>query len=93
VHKDNLKWELNFLKTNDNVNITTYEGEILGIILPDKVALKILETEPAVKGDTANNAQKLAKLETGLEVKVPLFIEEGELVLVSTSDGKYSGRA
>ncbi len=93
IHKDNLKWEMNFLKTNDNVNITTFEGEILGIILPDKVALKIVETEPAVKGDTANNAQKIAKLETGLETKVPLFIEEGELVQISTSDGKYSGRA
>lgn len=93
IQKDNLKWEMNFLKTNDNVNITTFEGEILGIILPDKVALKIVETEPAVKGDTANNAQKIAKLETGLETKVPLFIEEGELVQISTSDGKYSGRA
>ena len=93
IQKENLKWEMNFLKTNDNVNITTFEGEILGIILPDKVELRIVETEPAVKGDTANNAQKIAKLETGLDIKVPLFIEEGELVLISTSDGKYSGRA
>ncbi len=93
IQKSNLTWEMNFLKANDNVNITTYEGEILGVILPDKVALTIVETEPAVKGDTANNAQKMAKLETGLEVKVPLFINEGELILISTSDGKYSGRA
>jgi elongation factor P len=93
IQKDKLEWEMNFLKTNDNINITTYEGEILGVILPDKVALKIVETEPAVKGDTANNAQKIARLETGLEIKVPLFISEGELVLISTSDGKYSGRA
>jgi len=93
IQKSNLTWEMNFLKPNDNVNITTYEGEILGVILPDKVALTIVETEPAVKGDTANNAQKMAKLETGLEVKVPLFINEGELILISTSDGKYSGRA
>lgn len=93
IQKSNLTWEMNFLKANDNVNITMYEGEILGLILPDKVALTIVETEPAVKGDTANNAQKMAKLETGLEVKVPLFINEGELILISTSDGKYSGRA
>jgi elongation factor P len=93
IQKDKLKWEMNFLKANDNINITTYEGEILGVILPDKVALKIVETEPAVKGDTANNAQKIARLETGLEIKVPLFISEDELVLISTSDGKYSGRA
>lgn len=93
VNKEMLTWELNFLKANDNVNITMFEGELLGVILPDKVALQIVECEPAVKGDTATSASKLAKLETGLEVKVPLFIEQDEMVLVSTSDGKYSSRA
>ena len=93
IQKSNLTWEMNFLKPNDNVNISTYENEILGLILPDKVTLRITETEPAVKGDTANNAQKNAKVETGLEVRVPLFIGEGEIILISTADGKYSGRA
>ncbi len=93
VPKDRLKWEINFLKTNDLVNITSYEGEILGIILPDKVALEIVECEPAVKGDTATSAQKNAILETGWQIKVPLFIEQNEIVMISTSDGKYSGRA
>ncbi|MEA5018207.1 MAG: elongation factor P [Erysipelotrichaceae bacterium] len=93
VPKDRLKWEINFLKTNDLVNITSYEGEILGIILPDKVALEIVECEPAVKGDTATSAQKNAILETGWQIKVPLFIEQNEMVMISTSDGKYSGRA
>lgn len=82
-----------FLKENLNVNITFYEGEVLGIILPDKVEYKIVKTEPAVKGNTTNNATKEATIETGLIIKVPLFIEEGENVLVSTSDGKYVSRA
>ena len=93
VPKDRLEWELNFLKPNDNVHITSYEGEILGVQLPDKVALTVTEAEQAVKGDTATAAQKNAVLETGLTIKVPLFIENDDVVLVNTSDGKYSGRA
>lgn len=82
-----------FLKENLGVNITFYEGEVLGIILPDKIEYTITKTEPAVKGNTTNNATKEATIETGLVIKVPLFIEEGETVLVSTSDGKYVSRA
>lgn len=82
-----------FLKENLSVNITFYEGEVLGIILPDKIEYTITKTEPAVKGNTTNNATKEATIETGLIIKVPLFIEEGENVLVSTSDGKYVSRA
>ena len=88
-----LKWEMNFMKENDNVNISMFEGEILGVILPDKVTLEVVECEPAVKGDTATSAQKNAVLESGLEIKVPLFISQGEMILVNTADGKYSGRA
>ena len=76
-----------------SLNISMFENEILGVILPDKVALQIVECEPAVKGDTATSASKNAKLESGLEIKVPLFINQDEMVLVNTSDGKYSGRA
>ncbi|NBK99304.1 MAG: elongation factor P, partial [Erysipelotrichia bacterium] len=93
IPKENLEWEMKFLKENDNVMISTYEGEILGVILPDKVALQIVEAEPAVKGDTATNAQKNAVMETGLTVRVPLFIDQDEIILVNTSDGKYAGRA
>ncbi len=82
-----------FLKENLEVYITSYEGEILGIDLPDKVELTITHTEPAVKGNTTNNALKDAEVETGLVVRVPLFIDEGEKILVSTSDGKYVSRA
>ena len=59
------------MKPNDNVNISMFEGEVLGVILPDKVTLQVVERESAVKGDTATSAMKNAVLETGLQVKVP----------------------
>ncbi len=94
IPKARLEWEKQFMKENDNVTISMYEGkEILGVILPDKVELQIVECEPAVKGDTATSATKNAKVETGLDIRVPLFIQNGEMVLISTADGKYSGRA
>lgn len=93
IPKEHLKWEMNFLKPNDNVMVSMFEGEILGVILPDKVSLRIVECEPAVKGDTATSASKNAILESGLEIKVPLFIAQDEVVLINTSDGKYSGRS
>ncbi len=82
-----------FLKENLEVYITMYDGEVLGIDLPDKVELVVTHTEPAVKGNTTNNALKDAEVETGMKVRVPLFIEEGETIIISTSDGKYVSRA
>lgn len=93
ISKDRLKWEVQFLKGEETVEITSYEGEVLGINLPAKVALKIVHCEPAIRGDTVNKAMKDAELETGLKVRVPLFIEEGEEVLVRTDNGDYDGRA
>ena len=81
------------LKENLEVYITSFEGEILGVALPDKVELVVTHTEPAVKGNTTQNALKDATVETGLLVRVPLFIEEGETIIVSTADGKYVSRA
>ena len=80
----NLEWEMNFLKESD---------EVLGVSLPINVPFTITETEPAVKGDTATGATKNAIIETGFQIKVPLFISEGEVVIVNTVDGKYQGRA
>ena len=59
----------------------------------EKVTLEVTHTEPAVKGNTTNNATKDATLETGLTVRVPLFIETGEKIVIYTADGKYSSRA
>lgn len=83
----------NFIKEGLEIDIDFYEGEIIGITLPEKIEYEVIETEPAVKGNTTNNAQKDAKIETGYVVKVPLFINEGERIIISTKDGKYSSRA
>ena len=80
------------LKEGQEVDITFYEGEMLGIEIPEKVDLLITQTEPGIKGNTATNALKDAIVETGLLVRVPLFINEGETIIVSTKDGKYVSR-
>jgi elongation factor P len=90
---EQLKWELNFLKENMMINIMSYQGEILGISLPNSVELKVVEAEPSVKGNTAQGALKSAKLETGFSVQVPLFINEGDTLLIDTREGKYISRA
>ena len=74
LHESRLEWEKKFLRENANVEITYYEDEIMGITLPAKVTLTVTSTEPAVRGDTARSATKDATLETGLTVRVPLFI-------------------
>lgn len=81
------------LKENLEVDIMFFEGEMLGMTLPDKIEMKVVHTEPAVKGNTTSSAMKDATLESGLVVKVPLFIEQGEVILISSKDGKYASRA
>lgn len=88
-----VEYEMKFLVENMNVEIEKMGDEILGIILPDKVTLLVTKCDPAVKGDTKTNALKDAYVETGLLVKVPMFIEEGEKIIISTETGKYSSRA
>ena len=87
-----MEWEGKFLKEGMEVEVEQFNAEILGVSLPDKVELAITECEPAVKGDTATNANKSAIVETGLEVKVPLFVQDTDIIIVSTSDGKYVSR-
>ena len=82
-----------YLIENMNVDITQYQNELLGITLPEKMEFTIVRTEPAVKGGTQTNATKEAFTETGLMVRVPLFIEQDEKIIVSTADGKYVSRA
>ena len=93
VDKSKLEDYIPFIKEGLDVEINSYEGEIIGIGLPEKVEYTITSTEPAVKGNTTNNAQKDAVIETGYTVKVPLFINEGEKIVITTKDGKYAGRA
>jgi elongation factor P len=93
LSRSQLEWEINFLKDNMLVQIMDYEGEILGVSLPNSVELKVTETEPGIKGNTAQGATKSATLETGLTVQVPLFINEDDVLIINTGDGKYVSRA
>lgn len=93
LSKDQLGEDSKYLKEGLNVDLSFFEGELLGIMLPDKIEYEVAHTEPAVKGNTTNNAMKDAEMENGLMVRVPLFIETGEKILVSTSTGKYDSRA
>ena len=82
-----------YLIENMEVGVVQYQGELLGINLPEKIEFTVVKTEPAVKGGTTTNASKDAFTETGLLVKVPLFIEQGEKIIVTSYDGKYYSRA
>ena len=86
---DNFK----FVKENMVCKILSYQGKVFGVEPPTFVVLEVTKTEPGFKGDTATNATKPATLETGAEIKVPLFINEGEMIQIDTRTGDYMGRA
>jgi elongation factor P len=83
----------NYLTPGGKVDVLFVDDKALTVELPSAVTLKVVESADGIKGDTASNVQKPAKLETGLTIQVPLFVKEGELVRVSTVDGTYLGRA
>jgi elongation factor P len=82
-----------YLKEGNRVEVTLHDGKALSLELPSTVELKVVETEPALKGATAAAQYKPATLETGLKLQVPPFIGIGEVIVVNTSDGKYLSRA
>lgn len=84
---------LKFLKENMTISIQFYQGAVMGVELPYSVELKVIETEPGIKGDTASGGTKPAKLETGHIVRVPFFINEGDVLRVDTRTGDYIERA
>jgi elongation factor P len=84
---------VNYLISNIKLNIEMYEGRPVGIALPLTVEMKVVETEPAIKGATVSNQSKPAKMETGLIVNVPPFISEGDIIRVDTATGSYIERA
>lgn len=83
---------LNYLKEGTTCQIVSYEGKVLSVELPIKVELLVTECEPAVKGDTATNATKIAVVETGAEIRVPLFVNQGDIIRIDTRDGSYEER-
>lgn len=88
-----IEYELKFLQENMEVHIQYYQGEILGVELPNTVVLEVAETEPGIKGDTASGGTKPAILETGLSVQVPFFINQGDKLIINTTDSSYVSRA
>jgi elongation factor P len=83
----------NFLKENMNIGVQFYQGAIMGVELPVAVELRVVETDPGIRGDTATGGTKPAKLETGHVVKVPFFINVGDILRVDTRTGDYLERA
>jgi len=83
---------MNYVKENDEVEVTFHDGTAIGLSLPAKVDLIIVETDPAVKGDTVNSVMKPATLETGMIVKVPGHIRQGDKIRVSTVSGEFQER-
>jgi elongation factor P len=83
----------NYLTENLKVDVLYAEGKAVEVELPSSVLLKVVESAQGIRGDSANNVQKPAKLETGKTIQVPLFIKEGEVVRVDTRSGAYMGRA
>ena len=88
-----IEYELKFLLENMEVHIQTYQGEMLGVELPNTVVLEVAETEPGIKGDTASGGTKPAKMETGLMVNVPFFVNAGDKLIINTTDSSYVSRA
>ncbi|WP_257348040.1 elongation factor P [Pseudalkalibacillus decolorationis] len=93
LQSSQIEYELKFLLENMTVQVQMYQSETIGVELPNTVNLKVTETEPGIKGDTASGGTKPAILETGLSVQVPFFVNEGDVLIIDTRSGDYMSRA
>lgn len=93
MNKEKLGDALNYLKEGNSVEMTTYKDEIIGVEMPITVELEVIETDPEFKGDTATSGNKAAKLETGVTIQVPLFINQGDVLKIDTRNGTYIERS
>ena len=93
IDKSKLGPSFAFVKENMEVKVLSYKGNVFGVEPPFFVELEVTETDPGFKGDTATNATKPATLETGAEIKVPLFINQGDMIRIDTRTGEYMERA
>lgn len=93
VARDIITYELGFILPNDKVRVVFFEGRVIGVEVPNTVELAVVETEPAVKGDTVSAVTKAATLETGLEVQVPMFVSQSDRLVIDTRDARYVRRA
>lgn len=93
IDKSKLGPAFQFVKENMEVKVLSYKGNVFGVEPPNFVELEVTETDPGFKGDTATNATKPATLETGAEIKVPLLINQGDMIRIDTRTGEYMERA
>ena len=93
IGKETLDDSFRFIKENTMCKLMSYRGKVFGVETPNFVELEVIKADPGVKGDTATNVTKPATVETGTEVKVPLFINEGDRIQIDTRTGEYLGRA
>ena len=93
ISKDVLGDNFKFVKENMDCKVLSYKGKVFGVEPPFFIELEVTQTDPGFKGDTATNATKPAVLETGAEIRVPLFINEGEMIRIDTRTGEYMERA
>lgn len=93
LNRDQVEEAMKYLRENDEATIKFYKEEAFLVEAPNFVDLKVIETEPGVKGDTATKVTKAATVETGAVVQVPIFINEGEIVQIDTRTGDYLGRS
>ena len=91
--KDDVADAIQYIRENDMATIKFYNGTPFSVEAPNFVDLKVIETEPGVKGNTATNVTKPATVETGAVIQVPIFIEEGEMIQIDTRSGEYLGRS
>ena len=90
---DQVEDAIKYIRENDEVTVKFFQGKAFLVEAPNFVNLKVTETEPGVKGNTATNVTKAATVETGAVIQVPSFIEEGEVIQIDTRSGEYLGRA
>ncbi|MFD1392640.1 elongation factor P [Lacticaseibacillus jixianensis] len=93
IPTESIEVEMKYLLENMQVSIEFYGKEVIGITLPSTVNLKVVETQPSIKGGSVTNGGKPATMETGLVVNVPDFVQAGETIVVSTQNGSYEKRA
>ena len=93
INASELSDNFKFVKENMTCKILSYKGNVFGVEPPNFVDLQVTKTDPGFAGNTATNTTKPATLETGAEVKVPLFINEGEMIQIDTRTGEYLGRS
>lgn len=93
LNREAVEEAIKYLRENDSATIRFYQGKAFEVQAPNFVELEVTETEPGIKGDTATGATKLAKLETGVSLNVPLFVNIGDIIRVDTRSGEYMSRA